>query len=153
MVTYIKCGDVFNFNDVKNFAHGCNCAGAMGKGIAIQFKERFPEMYIEYKNLCKNKIFMPGGVFMYKYEDGYVFNLGTQATWKTKATTIAIETSFLKMLKMASENEIHDIVLPRIGAGLGGLNWSEVKLIIEKTSIQFPKINLFVIESYSTSAN
>ena len=90
---------------------------------------------------------------MYKYEDGYVFNLGTQATWKTKATTIAIETSFLKMLKMASENEIHDIVLPRIGAGLGGLNWSEVKLIIEKTSIQFPKINLFVIESYSTSAN
>lgn len=42
-------------NEVHHYAHGRNCAGAMGKGIALQFKERFPKMYLEYKQLCKEK--------------------------------------------------------------------------------------------------
>ena len=34
---------------VSSYAHGCNCAGAMGKGIAVQFKSKYPDMYLEYK--------------------------------------------------------------------------------------------------------
>lgn len=51
MITYIEKGDIFTLTDVTSFAHGCNCAGAMGKGIALQFRNKYPEMYLEYKEL------------------------------------------------------------------------------------------------------
>ena len=47
MVNFIKQGDIFNLNGVRSYAHGCNCAGAMGKGIALQFRERYLKMYAE----------------------------------------------------------------------------------------------------------
>ena len=47
MVTYITKGNIFKLAGVHAYAHGCNCAGAMGRGIAVQFKERYPEMYPE----------------------------------------------------------------------------------------------------------
>ena len=47
MVNFIKQGDIFNLNGVRSYAHDCNCAGAMGKGIALQFRERYLKMYAE----------------------------------------------------------------------------------------------------------
>jgi O-acetyl-ADP-ribose deacetylase (regulator of RNase III) len=84
MVTYIYEGDIFSLEGVSNFAHGCNCAGAMGKGIALQFKTKYPKMYKEYKALCQEGLFLLGDIFIYKYETGTIFNLGTQTTWRTK---------------------------------------------------------------------
>lgn len=148
MVTYIEQGNIFNLQDISNYAHGCNCAGAMGKGIALQFKERFPKMYIEYKKLCKDEVFSLGDVFTYDYGNGVVFNLGTQATWKTKADINAIENALVKMLSYAFQNNILKIALPKIGAGLGGLNWDEVKFVIDKVSKDYPNTDLFVVENY-----
>lgn len=148
MITYIEYGDIFNLQDISNYAHGCNCAGAMGKGIALQFKEKFPKMYLEYKKLCKEGKFSLGDVFAFDYGDGFVFNLATQATWKTKADIDAIENSLIKMLSIASKNNLHKIALPKIGAGLGGLNWNDVKLIIDRVAKVHPNIDLFVVENY-----
>ncbi|MCE9385120.1 macro domain-containing protein, partial [Bacteroides fragilis] len=53
MIRYIEKGDIFRIDGVSSYAHGCNCAGAMGKGIAVQFKSKYPDMYLEYKQLCK----------------------------------------------------------------------------------------------------
>lgn len=52
MVYYIEKGDIFSIAGVWSYAHGCNCAGAMGKGIALEFKKRYPEMYKQYVALC-----------------------------------------------------------------------------------------------------
>lgn len=148
MVTYIEEGNIFNLQGIKNYAHGCNCAGAMGKGIAVQFKEKFPKMYIEYKRLCKEGLFSLGDVFTYKYDNGTVFNLGTQATWKTKAEINAVENAFIKMLVYASQHNVAKIALPKIGAGLGGLNWNDVKAVIDRVAKDYPKVDLFVVENY-----
>lgn len=148
MVTYIEEGNIFNLQNISNFAHGCNCAGAMGKGIALQFKDRFPKMYIEYKKLCKEGLFSLGDVYTYNYDNGTIFNLGTQTTWKTKADINAIESSLIKMLSYAQQNNIFKIALPKIGAGLGGLNWNDVKFAIDKVAKDYPQINLFVVENY-----
>lgn len=148
MVTYIEQGNIFNLQNISNFAHGCNCAGAMGKGIALQFKDQFPKMYIEYKKLCKEGLFSLGDVFTYNYDNGTIFNLGTQTTWKTKADINAVESSLIKMLSYAQQNNISKIALPKIGAGLGGLNWDDVKFVIDKVSKDYPKIELFVVENY-----
>lgn len=148
MVTYIEFGNIFEIDGVCNYAHGCNCAGAMGKGIAVQFKEKFPEMYRTYKCLCQEGQFTLGDVFEYNYGKGYVFNLGTQKSWKTKAELSAIEQSLTSMLLFASENKVSEIALPKIGAGLGGLKWEDVKKVIEQVSSLHSSVNLFVIENY-----
>jgi len=148
MVTYIEQGNIFSLQDIPNYAHGCNCAGAMGKGIALQFKEKFPQMYIEYKNLCKKGLFPLGDIYVYNYGNGTIFNLGTQTTWKTNANLNAVESSLIKMLSYAHQNNICKIALPKIGAGLGGLNWDDIKFIIDKVAENYPNIDLFVVENY-----
>ena len=148
MINYISKGNIFKIRGVCNYGHGCNCAGAMGKGIALEFKSKFSKMYNAYKKLCLEGKFLPGDVFLYKYSDGYVFNLGTQKTWRTKATLSAIEKSFNTLFELASKNNIDKIAIPRIGAGLGGLNWDEVKQIIEKTAKKYNSIDLYVVEEF-----
>ena len=111
MIKYIIKGDIFKIPRVKNYAHGCNCAGAMGKGIAVQFRKMFPEMYLQYKRLCLEGTFLPGDVFVYKYKEGFVFNLGTQSTWRTKATLGNIRESLTKMMAIAEEKGIDSIAI------------------------------------------
>ena len=148
MVYYIQEGDIFKIPQIKNYAHGCNCSGAMGNGIALLFREKFPLMYKQYKELCKEGKFKTGGVFCYRYEHGVVFNLGTQESWKEKAQYEHIEASLLKMMEIARNNDIREIVMPAVGAGLGGTSWDLTKRIINKVANNNPSVDLYCIEHY-----
>lgn len=148
MVRYINLGNIFKLDGITSYAHGCNCAGAMGKGIAAQFKNKYPDMYKQYNELCRKGDFTLGDVFVYHHGNGYVFNLGTQKSWRTKAELKAVELSLNNMLNMASELGVTKIALPRIAAGLGGLNWKEVKATINNVAKDFPSIRLFVVENF-----
>lgn len=149
MINFISKGDIFSLKDVSSFAHGCNCAGAMGKGIALQFRQKFPQMYYEYKLLCKKGIFVPGDVFDFDYGNGHIYNLATQLTWRTKAKIEFIQTSMLKMFELATSEQVSKIAMPTIGAGLGGLIWTDVKNVICDISNIYPNISLYVVEEYS----
>ena len=130
MIRYVD-GDLFATTSIKALAHGCNCAGAMGKGIALQFKKKWPAMYSEYKKRCKAGEFKLGDVFVWEENGFTIFNLGTQKSWRTGADLEAIETSLREMLSLMELKEIEMVGIPRIGAGLGGLKWSSVKEVIE----------------------
>ena len=149
MVFYIKDGDIFNIPQIRNYAHGCNCAGAMGKGIAVQFKMRFPKMYEEYRNLCREGRFSAGEVFAYHDGESIIFNLGTQRSWKEKAKLEYIETSLRKMMKIAQEEGVKAIAMPAVGAGLGGCDWNSIMQIINNIAHEVPSVDLYVIEHYS----
>ena len=148
MIQFIERGDIFNIKEVNNYAHGCNCAGAMGKGIALQFKNKYPKMYSEYRAMCKDGLFNPGDVFDYNYGNGHIYNLSTQVSWKTKARLEYIENSVGRMLELAASDNVTKIALPAIGAGLGGLNWNDVKEILNRVSVNYPDIELYVVETY-----
>ncbi len=148
MVYFINKGNIFRIQHIRNFAHGCNCAGAMGKGIALQFRKRFPLMYQQYQLLCRDGKFKPGDVFDYHYEEGAVFNLGTQATWREKARMEYIETSIRNMLEIATKSKVRDIAMPAIGAGLGGMDWDMVKETICALSHEYPCVDLYVVEQF-----
>lgn len=149
MIYFIEKGDIFAIEGVASYAHGCNCAGAMGKGIAVQFRDKFPEMYKQYKLLCKNGEYLPGDVFDYNYGEGHVYNLGTQLTWRTKAKIEFIRASVSKMCELAIMDSVTKIAMPAIGAGLGGLIWNDVKEEIELISHRYPDVDLYVVEQYS----
>lgn len=130
-------GDLFeNAYSAKAFAHGCNCQGSMGAGIATGFKARYPEMFEQYRARCKAKPrqFNLGDVWLWKAVDQpWVFNLGTQeGTWRVRASYEAIETALVEMRRQADAEGVASIAVPRIGVGYGGLSWKKVRVIVER---------------------
>lgn len=155
MINYIEKGDVFKIPGVANYAHGCNCAGAMGKGIALQFKRKFYKMYLQYNLLCTSGNFKPGDIFPYEYSPScFVYNLATQKHYAIRGQLAKLEhirKSVDKMLMHASAHKVKDIAMPKIGAGLGGLDWENVKIVLEDVTENYPEVTLHVVEEYSPS--
>jgi O-acetyl-ADP-ribose deacetylase (regulator of RNase III) len=136
VIAYIS-GDLFaNRHHAQAFAHGCNCQGAMGAGIAVSFRERYPAMYEEYRRRCKAepRQFNLGDVFLWRDEQQpWVFNLATQERyWRGRASYEAIEAALMTMRQQADAEAIQTIAMPRIGVGYGGLSWKKVRAIIER---------------------
>jgi len=150
-IQYVS-GDLFvNRYEAQALAHGCNCKGAMGAGVAKGFRERYPNMYEEYRQRCKAepRQFNLGDSFLWK-EHGKpcVFNLGTQEDyWRCRASCDAIKKSLETMKKQADEAGIRSIAVPRIGAGYGGLSWEKVRPIIERVFDDW-RGTLYVYEEY-----
>ena len=138
-------GDLFS-SDLPAIGHGCNCAGRMGKGIAVEFKRRWPPMFDEYRRRCLEGEFGLGDILVWEANDRIVFNLGTQQTWRTRAQLWAIDASTRKMLDWAEAHSVRAVGLPRIGAGLGGREWSEVQRTFESAAGDSP-VRLVVFAS------
>jgi O-acetyl-ADP-ribose deacetylase (regulator of RNase III) len=115
-------GDLFTCG-VPVIAHGCNCHGVMGAGIATQFRDRYPRMYEAYRYQCASCMFMPGDVFSWLPEQGgLVFNLATQYAPGANAQPWMITTAVGRMLQLAHYTfNTTRIAIPEIGCGLGGL--------------------------------
>jgi O-acetyl-ADP-ribose deacetylase (regulator of RNase III) len=149
-IKYVAGDIFFNEHHVHAFAHGCNCKGVMGAGIAVRFKKEYPEMFKEYRRRCKAspRQFNLGDAFLWT-EKGKpsVFNLGTQESPGRHATYPAIEKSLSNMMSHAEIEGINSIAIPRIGSGYGGLEWEKVREVIEKVFEGWSG-NLFVYEEY-----
>jgi O-acetyl-ADP-ribose deacetylase (regulator of RNase III) len=118
-------GDLFtNRFGAQALAHGCNCQGSMGAGIATGFRDRYPAMFAEYRRRCKAKPreFNLGDVFLWKADcQPWVFNLATQeGTFRARASYQAIETALRVVRKQADREGVASIAVPRIGAGTAG---------------------------------
>jgi N-glycosidase YbiA len=129
-------GDLFdNAYDAQAFAHGCNCQGSMGAGVAKTFKARYAEMFEEYRKRCKAepRQFNLGDCWLWKADrQPWVFNLGTQeGYWRSRASYEAIETALRSIKKQSDAEDVARIAMPRIGVGYGGLSWRKVRAIIE----------------------
>jgi O-acetyl-ADP-ribose deacetylase (regulator of RNase III) len=140
-------GDLFATEGIQAYAHGCNCAGGMGAGIAIEFKKRWPNMFEEYKARCEDGRFKLGDVFTWVENDQTVYNLGTQEHWTKKAQLPALGKALREMVAQAEKAGIKRIGLPRIGAGLGGLDWMRVKRVITDVGKE-TKVKLVVFEQF-----
>lgn len=126
MIRY-ETGDLLDA-DLPAIAHGCNTQGVMGSGIARTIRARFPVMFDIYKTLCDEGYFYLGGLFPYTHDDDYkIFNLGTQILPGPNADLIAIAVSVRRMLWLSADDGTEQIGIPRIGAGIGGLDWGDVE--------------------------
>lgn len=126
-----RVGDLFDADDADALAHGCNCAGAMGRGIAVEFRRRWPDMYAEYRRRCREGVLTPGGIFVWQIgQDRFVYNLGTQAHWRTAAKLPDVEAAIRAMVADAAGRGVRRIAMPRIGAGLGRLPWADVEGVL-----------------------
>jgi O-acetyl-ADP-ribose deacetylase (regulator of RNase III) len=150
MAFTLVTGDLFDLG-LPAIGHGCNCAGAMGAGIAVEFKRRFPAMYQEYRRRCRQGSFRLGDIFVWDREpDLVVYNLATQSVPRPSATLEAIDTSIRAALTDAARRGLPRLAVPRIGAGLGGLAWPDVAAVlrqagdhstVELTAVSLPAVN------------
>ena len=112
-----------------------------------EYKERVHDgTFAEVLQTCN---IQPGDVFDYPAGAGHVYNLATQYSWKPEARLDYIAASLQRMCELATADGVGQIALPAIGAGLGGLDWKEVRLIVEQVGEKYPEIHLYVVEHYS----
>ena len=114
-----------------------NTDGIMGKGIALQFKNMFPDNFKIYAKACKNKEIGIGKLLTTEEESllggkKIIINFPTKTSWRKRAEYTYIEEGLKDLVKIIQERKIKSIAIPPLGAGNGGLNWNKVKLILEK---------------------
>ena len=128
----LKTGSIWS-SYAGGIGHGVNTHGVMGSGIAVQFKERFPDMYQQYRRMCLDDILEPGMIFPYLAgqssggREMYVYNIASQDAPGPNAKYKWLLMGVCRALEHAEEVGIATIALPRIGAGVGGLDWRRVE--------------------------
>ena len=137
MIEYKK-GNLFLEKDVDVYVNPVNCVGAMGAGLAAQFKTRYPNMFAEYKNVCKRKEISVGHCHYWKHPLSgiIVVNFPTKIHWKDSSKIEYVEEGLKDLSNYISNNFImnfvNKMVIPALGCGLGGLDWKEVKPLMEQ---------------------
>ncbi|MCR9191641.1 MAG: macro domain-containing protein [Gammaproteobacteria bacterium] len=109
-----------------------NCVGVMGKGIALAFKNRYPEMFQDYKKRCRNNQVELGKPYLWKPDFGsqWILNFPTKGHWRNKSSLASIEGGLIHLAAHAKDWGIESLALPALGCGCGGLNWTEVRPLI-----------------------
>lgn len=134
MVEY-KNGDILK-EDTEALINTVNCTGVMGRGIALQFKNAFPENFKAYASACKHNKVQPGKMFVYQTDQltnpRFIINFPTKRHWRNKSLIEDIETGLEDLVKVINQLKIQSIAIPPLGSGLGGLNWNHVKPKIEE---------------------
>lgn len=133
-----KTGDMFE-EATEAIVNTVNCVGVMGKGVALEFKRRWPENFKAYKRLCDAGQLAPGHVFVFENKDilaqdrhQFLVNFPTKQHWRTQSRIEYIVSGLDDLVHWVSEQGIRSVALPPLGCGNGGLDWSKVRPLIEQ---------------------
>ncbi len=148
MINY-KIGDLFNDN-AEAIVNTVNCVGVMGRGIALQFKKRYPENFKEYEKRCRHGEIMPGRMFVHENNSligpKYIINFPTKRHWKGASRIEDIDSGLEDLVKVIKKYQIQSIAIPPLGSGLGGLEWAVVKAKIETALASVADVEINVYE-------
>lgn len=148
MIEY-KTGDILA-EDAEALINTVNCVGIMGRGIALQFKNAFPENFKAYATACKQQLVQPGQMFV--FETGqltnprYVVNFPTKRHWRGKSRMEDIEAGLQALATEIKARDIRSLAIPPLGSGLGGLDWSDVRPRIEQALGDFGDVRIIIFE-------
>lgn len=136
MTIKITKGDLLS-QEVDAIVNTVNCVGVMGKGIALQFKLKWPNNFREYQKACKAKQIRPGHLFVHALgtlagKPNFIINFPTKDHWRGKSELKFIEDGLYDLVNVIRKYDIRSIAIPPLGCGNGGLNWSVVRPLIEK---------------------
>jgi O-acetyl-ADP-ribose deacetylase (regulator of RNase III) len=155
MITYTK-GNMLTAN-VEALVNPVNTEGVMGKGIALHFKERFPENYAAYRAACKNGSVQVGAMFVTEvFElDGpkWIINFPTKTSWRKPSELSYIRDGLQALVGVIHELGIRSIAVPPLGCGNGGLDWNIVKPMIEAALGEVNGLDVTVYEPAGAQAS
>jgi len=136
--------------EVDAIVNTVNTVGVMGKGIALMFKERFPENFKIYASACKRGEVETGKMFVTASTElngpRWIINFPTKRHWRNKTEMEWVKQGLIDLRRVIKENDIHSIAVPPLGCGNGGLDWNEVRVLIEHMLGDLKEIEVFVYE-------
>lgn len=143
--------------DVEAVVNTVNTVGVMGKGIALMFKERYPEIFKEYSVACKRGEIQVGSMFVTETGElsgpRWVIHFPTKKHWRAPTQLEWVEDGLRDLRDVIVRNEIRSIALPPLGCGNGGLEWSVVRSIVESALADLDTVDIVVYEPTSKYQN
>lgn len=126
MIKEVKIGNILE-SDAQTLVNTVNCVGIMGKGIAAEFKKRFPDMFADYKNRCDKGLIHPGEPYIYKSTiKPWIINFPTKDHWRSVSKLKDIEKGVDIILEKYREWEVTSLAVSPLGCGNGQLDWWDV---------------------------
>jgi O-acetyl-ADP-ribose deacetylase (regulator of RNase III) len=133
-----------------------NTVGVMGKGIALMFKDRFPDNYRQYRAACKAGEVQTGRLFITEPNElggpRWVVNFPTKQDWRAKSRLEWISAGLIELRRFLQEQQVRSIAVPPLGAGNGGLEWPTVRAEIEQ-ALRDVDAEIIVFEPTATYQN
>ena len=145
----LTSGDILK-DDAEAIVNTVNCVGIMGRGIALQFKNAWPENFKAYEAACLREEVQPGRMFI--FETGqltnprYIVNFPTKRHWRGKSRIQDIESGLQALVHEIRQRSITSVAIPPLGSGLGGLEWDEVRPRIEAALAAVPEVHVRIFE-------
>lgn len=130
MIRFVT-GDLFD-SDAYALVNAVNCEGVMGKGIAYQFKERFPFNCRAYQNACATGFVRSGQLYAYEENGKLIISFPTKDKWREPSRMSYIDAGLSSLVTMIQHGGIPSVAIPPLGAGNGGLVWRDVRELMEK---------------------
>lgn len=130
MITIYK-GLIFNDN-CEHLVNTVNCEGFMGKGIALEFKLRFPEMFKKYKQDCSEELVRIGEITTFKERGKTIINFPTKNSYKHPSKIEYLEKGLASLKELIVSKNIPSICIPMLGTQNGGLDKLKVTMLIEQ---------------------
>lgn len=145
----LASGDILK-DESEAIVNTVNCVGVMGRGIALQFRNAWPENFKAYEAACKREEVQPGRMFV--FDTGqltlprFIVNFPTKRHWRGKSRIEDIDSGLSALVVVINERGIRSIAIPPLGSGLGGLEWSEVRPHIESALSGLPDVRVRIYE-------
>jgi O-acetyl-ADP-ribose deacetylase (regulator of RNase III) len=133
-------------DDAEALVNTVNCVGVMGKGIALQFKQAYPEMNMTYERACELGEVQPGRMLVWKTGQltgpQYVINFPTKRHWIGRSKYEDIESGLTALVAEVKQRGIQSIAIPPLGCGNGGLKWAKIRPMIEAAFASIPDVQV-----------
>lgn len=148
MIRYSN-GDMFA-DDCEALVNTVNCVGIMGRGVALQFKNRFPGNFKAYAAACKVGRVRCGRMFVFDtgglINPRWIINFPTKRHWRGRSRLEDIAEGLDDLVDVVERFGVHSISMPPLGCGLGGLDWRTVKPLIERKLAKIADCDVIVHE-------
>ena len=145
MSVQVITGDLLKQDDVDAIVNTVNCVGVMGKGIALQFKNKWPQNFKLYEAACKAQQVQPGKMFVFDAgayaRPNFIINFPTKDHWRGKSKIEFIKDGLVDLVAQIKRLDIRSIAIPPLGCGNGGLNWDEVRPLIVAAFADLPDVD------------
>ncbi len=128
-------GNIFT-TKCQTIVNTVNCVGAMGAGIALECRLRYPDMYEQYVSLCERRLISIGSLWLYKGSNRWILNFPTKQHWKDPSREEYLHSGLQKFMSMYEEKAIQSAAFPLLGAQHGGLDRGRSQQIMESYLIK-----------------
>lgn len=144
-----RSGNILD-SHMQTLVNAVNTVGAMGKGLALQFKKKYPDMYQEYRQMCDRGELTTGKLHLFRASDHWILNFPTKAHYRSKSKLRDIEEGLKELRKSYKIWGIESMAIPALGCGYGGLEWYDVRQLIARYLGDLP-IPIEVYEPWTKS--